>query len=96
MTEDVFGLTPLMRDCMRVIQELSDRDGAMPTYDRISRELGFANLSRAFTLCGNLAERGYLRRLRGRPRSLAIVRRVDFPTDFEFEITDAGKAAVAL
>lgn len=71
------GLTPRQRDCLLIIQELTDKAGGVsPSYSEIQAELGLASKSRVFDLIKALAMRGYVRFLVGHARSITILQRV--------------------
>lgn len=79
------GLTRGMRFCLLIIQELIDASGGVsPSYAEIQRELCVSSKETVFRLIGCLIERGYLTRIRGRHRSLAVLRRVEMPEEPEF------------
>lgn len=68
------GLTHKMRECLRVIDDLTD-DGVPPTLDEIKEAMGLPSKSSVHRLVAKLTERGYVRSLPYRARSLEIVRR---------------------
>jgi SOS-response transcriptional repressor LexA len=90
------GLTREMRWCLLVIQELTDCAGGIcPSYAEIQRELCASSRACVFRLVSCLEQRGYLARLPGRSRSLAILSRIEMPEEVEFvgAFEDAALAA---
>jgi SOS-response transcriptional repressor LexA len=78
------GLTRGQRDCMRVIQELTDGAcGISPSYVEIAHELGLSSRSLIVRLVDCLEERGYLRRAPNQARSLTVLQRVPMAEDDE-------------
>lgn len=94
MTLVTYGMTPLMRDCLLVIQELS-ADGVPPSYTEIARELDLKSKSGVHRLVSSLTSRGHLARLPHRRRSLAVRVPLPMPPDAPIELTAAGAKAVA-
>ncbi|WP_409514754.1 hypothetical protein [Brevundimonas sp.] len=68
------GLTRLMRDCLRTIDDLTD-DGVPPSYEEIRVAMGLPSKSGVHRLIEQLSRRGYVRRIPACARSLEIVRR---------------------
>ena len=60
MTAPIYGLTPAMADCARVIAALTDFEGNSPSYEEIAAELCVCNKSRVYTLVQALIERGWI------------------------------------
>lgn len=73
----MFGLTQTQRDCLLVIQELTDKGaGISPTFAEIQREMGASSRASVHRLIDCLQQRGYVQRERSHARSLTILKRV--------------------
>ena len=73
-----FGLTPKQIDLYRYLLEYSAaKPGQSPSYDEMADHLGLSSKSGVCRLIDCLEERGFLRRLRGRARSLELLVRLD-------------------
>jgi SOS-response transcriptional repressor LexA len=75
------GLTPRQRDCIDAIERLTV-DGVSPTYQALAGELGLGSKSGVFRLLNELEERGWVKRLRDRHRTIEVVKPAneDLPT----------------
>ncbi len=79
-----YGLTRMQRHCLLIIQELTDEQGGVPpSYEEIRLELDLQSRSGVVVLVDALERRGYVSRIRGNPRSLTILKRIDMPEDVE-------------
>jgi SOS-response transcriptional repressor LexA len=90
-----FGLTALMRDCLTVIQELSEATGSSPSFAEIRRELGLSSMSQVARLIAALERRGHLARRPGHARTLTVLAPIPAPEEAEIELTRAGLVLVA-
>ncbi|SNS40518.1 LexA DNA binding domain-containing protein [Tistlia consotensis] len=70
------GLGPAGIRCLQAMQGWFDDHGYPPTIRDLQRRLGLASKSSVVFLLGQLEERGYIERPRGRARALRIIRRV--------------------
>jgi repressor LexA len=61
---------------MRHIQDALDRTGIAPSYQELMDGLGLRSKAHIWRLIHDLMERGYLRQLPYRRRSLQVIRRV--------------------
>jgi repressor LexA len=68
-----FGMTPMQAKCLQVIRTGIQQDGVPPTYERIGAVLGLVGKSGVARLVNGLVERGYVKKMHGRNRSLSIV-----------------------
>ena len=89
------GLTPLMRGCLLVIQELSEANGFSPSFREIGRELGLSSLSSVARLIASLEVRGHLARRPGHARTLTVLRSIPRPDEPEIELTASGLLKVS-
>jgi SOS-response transcriptional repressor LexA len=71
------GLTPLQD---RAVRFIASRD-VCPSFEEIKVELGLASKGNVHALIGQLVDRGYVRRLPHRARSLEVISRVPTPAD---------------
>lgn len=67
------GLTQPQAICLDAIERLTI-NGVAPTYSEITSATGISSKSRVCVLVGQLEQRGYVRRLPNRARSLEVVR----------------------
>lgn len=88
------GLTPLMRDCLLVIDELSEANGFSPSFREIGRELGLS-LSEVARVIASLEVRGHLARRPGHARTLTVLRSIPRPDEPEIELTASGLLKVS-
>lgn len=68
-----FGMTPMQARCLEVIRTGIQDCGVPPSYDEISAALGLHGKSGVARLVNGLVERGYVKKMHGRNRSLSIV-----------------------
>lgn len=68
-----FPLTHQAQRLLRYIEKFSKARGICPTYEEMALGLGLASKSGAFRLVSQLEERGAIRRLPNRARSVEIV-----------------------
>ncbi len=81
----MFGLTEAQRDCLAILQELTDQNGGIaPSLEEIAHELDLQSRSGAIHLLAGLDERGWITRDPGKPLSIRILRRVALPEESEF------------
>lgn len=71
------GLTPLQD---RMLRFIAARDTS-PSFEEIKVGLGLASKGNVHTVVNQLVDRGYLRRLPHRARSLEVISRVPTPAD---------------
>lgn len=77
---DQFGLTPLQRDLLLIIQEMS-ANGVAPTIREIMHEADYVSVGHIHeALCG-LNERGYVDWITYRHRSIRVLRRIKPPEE---------------
>lgn len=67
------GLTPRQVECLAFIKRTVAAGGKAPTFDEIKRELGVESKATVHRLISSLEDRGFIRRLPGRSRAIAIV-----------------------
>ena len=67
------GLTSRQRDLFDFIRSYSTEHGVSPSYDEMWDAIGLASKSRVHDLVVALEERGFIRRLPNRVRSIAIL-----------------------
>lgn len=77
-----YGLTPAQRDCLLVIQELTDQ-GQSPSLEEIKAELCLSNRGAAHRILLGLRERGWIEWEPKRPRTIVLYRRIPFPEEPE-------------
>lgn len=70
--ETAFGLTPKQREVLDFVREQSVR-GITPSYAEIADHIGLKSRARVQGIVDGLIERGALRKIPNRRRSLAIV-----------------------
>lgn len=69
-----YGLTPKQAECLAFIREYIAQHGHSPSYDEIALALNLASKSGVFRLIKALERRGYLRRMSGIGRSIALTK----------------------
>lgn len=67
-----FGLTKRQADLLTFIREYHARHGMTPTYREMFRGIGLSSTSPIHRLVRSLEERGHIRRLPNRARSIAL------------------------
>jgi SOS-response transcriptional repressor LexA len=67
------GLTKRQADALAIIRDFHRKHGFTPSFDEIRKELGLASKSRVFDIVNGLEKRGYITRLHGHARSIALV-----------------------
>ena len=67
-----FGLTAMQRRGLALIRDSLEANGVSPSYDELAGALGLKSKSGVHRLVEQLEARGYVTRLRGRRRSLAL------------------------
>lgn len=72
---ETMGITPLQAELLACIQAFFDQHGYCPSYDALRAALGLKAKSNIYRLIGELEERGYIRHLPNRSRSIEIVPR---------------------
>jgi len=70
------GLTKEQFRTQAFIEIYAEQFGFSPSYEEIRHALGLAAKSGVFRIIGELVERGYLRKLHKRARSIEIIRHV--------------------
>ena len=70
------GLTPGQHRLLSFLQTFIDLHGYTPNYDQIAKGIGQKSKSGVHRLVSQLCERGYLKRLPQRSRTLTILVRV--------------------
>lgn len=71
------NLTARQRDLMLFLQSYEDEHQACPSFDEMKAALGILSKSGVHRLITALEERGFIRRLHHRARSIEILRRID-------------------
>lgn len=69
----VFGLTPVQRRALEFIRAQILSTGVAPTYSEIADHAGLSSNSVVSGVIERLERRGYIRRIKGRARSIEIV-----------------------
>ena len=69
----MIGLTHKQRDCLSFIQNYLDEHGSSPSFDNIKDALGLTSKSGVHRLLTALEERGRIRRLHDRARSIEVI-----------------------
>ena len=97
----VYGLTPGMADCARVIAALTSFDGRSPSYTEIAAELGLQSTGGVARLVQGLIKRGWIKpgpRAQRfsviTPRPACSVNLTRSPPPFDYSpiaITEAGR-----
>lgn len=71
------ALTPYEASAMRIIQEITDKEGHPPSLQQLANDLGHSTRSAGYRVVTLLTQKGWLRRLPGRRRfNMQIVHRV--------------------
>lgn len=98
MSEGTFGLTPVQRDCLLVIQELTELAGTSPTLAEIAHEMSLASRGRVQTLIRALKDRGRVDWLPSRSRSIIVLQPIPMPGEPEiagfFDAPEIARRAV--
>ena len=69
-------LTHVQRRCLDYVEaQIAASGGVSPTYEEIKGALGMKSKSQVSRTLNRLIERGYIRRMDGRPRALEVVER---------------------
>lgn len=69
-----FGLTERQRELLDFIKAyMSDHNGLAPSFGDMSKHLGLVSKSGPHRLIAGLIERGHIRAIRGRARSIQVV-----------------------
>lgn len=68
----MMGLTPRQADCLAFIRKRLEAGQVAPSYEEIAAHLGIVK-SNAHRMVHALAERGHIRMIRNRERSIALV-----------------------
>ena len=89
---DQFGLTPKQQQLLQFLRERESQGLPAPSMDEMAAAVGIRSKSGAFRLVEGLAERGYVRRIVGRKRSVQVIDRAHPVAD---QLRDALIAAVA-
>lgn len=97
MTTRVEPLTRLQQACAGIIAELWAANGRSPTLAELQHELDLASVHEVRHVLLQLETKGWLERQQpGQPLSFRLrVREVPIATERSFDITDAGRAAMA-
>jgi SOS-response transcriptional repressor LexA len=92
-----YGLTPLQRDALLVIQEIGDT-GSMPSYEELKVELGLSSKSSVQFVLKSLRARGYIDWISQHSRSLRVLQRIEAPEEPMFVgfFEDESKAGEAM
>ena len=69
----IVGLTRRQADALRFIRSFHSDHGYMPSYDEIAAGIGIASKGRIAEIIVALEQRGYVKRLPGKARSIALV-----------------------
>ena len=67
------GLTTRQAQCLSIIETRIKQTGLCPSFDEIAGGLGIRSKSNVNRLLNGLEERGKIRRLPGRARSIALI-----------------------
>lgn len=67
------GLTERQMECLAFIKRTVDAGNKAPTFDEIKLALGLKQKSGVHRLLSALEDRGYIRRLPGRSRAIAVI-----------------------
>lgn len=67
------GLTKRQRALLDFVRDFSKREGQPPSYEQMAAGVGLRSKSGAFRLLASLEERGAIRRLPNRSRSIEVV-----------------------
>lgn len=82
-TKPLRPLTTRQVEAMRIIQEMHDTTGTVPTRQELTDEMGLAGKGNAQQLIDALVGAGYLARDHLRHRGLTILARVPMPPDLD-------------
>ncbi|WP_199086002.1 hypothetical protein [Bosea sp. ASV33] len=80
------GLTKRQRALLDFVNEFAAREGQPPSYEQMAAGVGLRSKSGAFRLMAKLEERGAIRRLPNRARSIEVIDQSSFPRDLEESI----------
>lgn len=67
------GLTPAQADVLAVIRRLLSEKGYSPSYREIAEGVGLKSIGHLTQIIDGLEERGYIRRIPDRARSIQII-----------------------
>lgn len=67
------GLTPVQADVLAVIRRLLNEKGYSPSYREIAEGVGRKSIGHLTQIIDGLEQRGYIRRLPNRSRSIQII-----------------------
>jgi SOS-response transcriptional repressor LexA len=82
-------LTPKQREALLWIDKYQRRhDGVSPSYRELMMGMGFASISSVSKILGQLIDRGYIRKIFKRVRSIEILKR---PGQVEYHVWDLGE-----
>lgn len=82
------GLTQRQTDCLNFIRNTVAAGGKAPSFNDIKTAMGLANKSSVHRLISGLEDRGYIRRLPGRSRAIAVVDPTERTTFFSMLAPD--------
>lgn len=82
------GLTAKQKAMLAFLRSYILREGVAPTYHEMQVALGLASKSLVFRLVRALEERGAIRRLPNRNRSITLVEDLALPADLEQRVAD--------
>jgi len=66
-------LTRREKQCIDVIRTLTTKNGYSPSYDEILKAMGLKSKSSISRLTNQLVDKGYVKKLPGRSRSIALI-----------------------
>jgi SOS-response transcriptional repressor LexA len=70
----MIGLTPRQNEVLSFVSMFMDEHGRVaPSYREIQSGLGYSSIENVARILGELEERGHIRRLPNRPRSIEVV-----------------------
>lgn len=69
----MIGLTERQKECLAFIKKTIAKNGVPPSFQEINDALGLASKSGVTRLIDALAERGFVRRIYNRARSLEVI-----------------------
>lgn len=84
----MMGLTQRQTDCLNFIRNTVAAGGKAPSFNDIKTAMGLANKSSVHRLISGLEDRGYIRRLPGRSRAIAVVDPTERTTFFSMLAPD--------
>jgi SOS-response transcriptional repressor LexA len=90
-----YSLTPMQRDTLLVIQELTALDGRPPSLREIARELDIAAQSGVHRALLGLKERGWIDWRPGQSRGIVVLHAPPAPAECDIAVTPYGRAALA-